>query len=121
VNTILAGLGVEAERPLIEVWNKLDRLETDDKDTALSRAAREDQVYPVSALTGEGMSDLLDAVKTALNAETFQTTLALGFDEGRKRAWLFEHGLVEEEQQTDEGFTLNIRWTQKQAAQFQDT
>jgi GTP-binding protein HflX len=45
--------------------------------------------------------------------------LHLGFADGKKRAWLFDQDLVEQEQQTDDGFEISVRWTAKQEAQFQ--
>jgi GTP-binding protein HflX len=51
---------------------------------------------------------------------THVTTLHLGFDEGRKRAWLFEKDLVEAETQTEDGFDLTLRWSARQEAQFKD-
>jgi GTP-binding protein HflX len=44
--------------------------------------------------------------------------IVLGFDEGRKRAWLFAQDVVVEETQTDDGFALRVRWSDKQKAKF---
>ena len=58
--------------------------------------------------------DFLDAVSRRLTPDKTQSELVLGFDEGRARAWLFEQGLVRDEQQTQEGFSLSISWTARQ-------
>ena len=55
MQTILASLGVAEEAPIIEVWNKVDLLEGDDRDAVLTQAARMDDLFAVSALTGEGL------------------------------------------------------------------
>lgn len=118
VRTILSNLGVPDTTPQIEVWNKIDRIFPDDRAALRARAARDDDVVTLSAVTGEGMEDFLAAVTAALDAEKHDTTLALGFDEGRKRAWLFERGLVTREDQTEDGFRLDVTWSRKQEAQF---
>ncbi|MGR3501188.1 GTPase HflX [Pseudaestuariivita sp.] len=120
VATILAELGVDETKPMLEVWNKLDRLDPEARETATTQAARLDQTHLVSAITGAGMDPLLDAIKDQLAAGTSTETLHLTFDQGRARAWLFDQGVVEEESQIDEGFTVSVRWTKKQASQFKD-
>jgi len=42
----------------------------------------------------------------------------LGFDDGRRRAWLYDHGLVEAEEQGEDGYVLTVRWSARQEAQF---
>ena len=64
------------------------------------------------------MTALVEAIADAITETTHETELHLRFDEGRKRAWLFDRGLVEGETQTEEGFTLQVRWSTKQEAQF---
>lgn len=118
VRTILNGLGVPDETPQLEIWNKIDKLDDEARAAHQARAARDPDIVTLSAVTGEGMDDFLDAITRMLDAEKHDTALVLGFDEGRKRAWLFERGLVTQEAQTEEGFALEINWTRKQEAQF---
>ncbi|MCJ7873786.1 GTPase HflX [Marinovum sp. 2_MG-2023] len=118
VRAILGGLGVPESTPQLEIWNKIDRLPDDEREALLTRAARNDAIVPMSAVTGEGMDVFLAAVTRALDAEKHDVDLVLGYDQGRKRAWLFERGLVTAEDQTEEGYALRISWTRKQEAQF---
>jgi GTPase len=120
VEAILAELGVDGEVPLFEVWNKTDLLDAEARDAVLNEAARKDHVLPVSALTGDGIEALLDRVSLALEEEKTTRELTLGFGEGRKRAWLHEEGVVEREEQTDEGFRVAVRWTARQERRFRD-
>jgi GTPase len=106
--------------PLFEVWNKTDLLDAEARDAVLNEAARKDHVLPVSALTGDGIEALLDRVSLALEEEKTTRELTLGFGEGRKRAWLHEEGVVEREEQTDEGFRVAVRWTARQERRFRD-
>ncbi|WP_297774736.1 GTPase HflX [uncultured Roseovarius sp.] len=120
VATILESLGVRDTTPQIEVWNKIDRLADDARAAAMTQAARQDGVLALSAITGQGIDDLVSAVTQALSDVTHESELHLRFDEGRKRAWLFEKDLVEDERQTEDGFALRVRWSARQEAQFND-
>ncbi|MHA6345827.1 GTPase HflX [Roseivivax sp. CAU 1761] len=118
VHAILASLGV-TDTPQLEIWNKVDLLDAEARDAAEGRAGRSDVIHTVSALTGEGLGALLDVVAQTLEGEIHEVELTLGFDAGRQRAWLFERGLVEDERQSEAGYVLKVRWTAKQAAQFE--
>ena len=45
--------------------------------------------------------------------------MTLGFEEGRKRAWLFEQHLVQGETRTDEGYRLDVRWSDRDRGRFE--
>lgn len=119
VATILSDLGVGNERVQIELWNKLDALPEDAADAARARAAREENVFAISALTGEGIAPLLEHVAETLQATVTVETLVLPYADGRKRAWLFEQDVVQDETQDEHGFGLNVRWTAIQKARFE--
>ncbi len=119
VQAILDSLGVTEETPQVELWNKIDQLPQEALQAAQARAARDPGIFAVSALTGEGLDDFLEAVTAALGAERRREEVTLGFDEGRRRAWLFEKGLVEEEAQTEEGFRLTLNWSASDKARFE--
>jgi GTPase len=119
VRDILHTLGVTETTPMLEVWNKTDAMDDEDREAAFARAARDDRVFATSALTGEGLGPLLDAVCQVLEGERRVETLHLNFDEGRKRAWLFEKALVDSETQDDTGYSLTVRWSAKEARQFE--
>ena len=118
VMAILQSLGVAEEAPLIEVWNKVDLLEGDARDAVLTQAARTDDLYAVSAITGEGMDRLLAAIPDQLKDPRSEEKLSLTFAEGRKRAWLFEAGIVTNEVQTETGYDLTVFWTSLQKERF---
>ncbi|RKF17149.1 GTPase HflX [Roseovarius spongiae] len=118
VEAILENLKVPESTPRIEIWNKIDLVDADARAALLTRAARKDEVQALSAVTGEGMDALVERISAALTAGTRAAHLHLRFDEGRKRAWLFERGLVEHEEQTETGFALDVRWSARDAAQF---
>ncbi len=119
VREILNSLGVTDTTPLLEVWNKTDAMDPEARAAAHARAERDDSVFATSALTGDGLDALLAAVNRALEGDRREAVIHLGFDEGRKRAWLFDKALVEEETQDETGYTLKVRWSAKDARQFE--
>lgn len=118
VRDIMSSLGVEEERPTFEVWNKLDLLTSDQADAARARAARDDSIFAISAISGEGIEALLAAITMKLQGQKREAQLSLSFADGKKRAWLFEQDLVSRETQTDEGFDVTVRWTADQEAKY---
>ncbi|MEO1106545.1 MAG: GTPase HflX [Pseudomonadota bacterium] len=118
VQAILTALGVDDERLMLEVWNKTDLLETDEKVATLARAERDPAIFAISAVTGDGVDPLLAEMARKLQGVRHQITLSLGFSEGDKRAWLFRQDVVRSEEQTEDGFEITVLWTEKQAAQY---
>ncbi|KIC44526.1 GTPase HflX [Ruegeria sp. ANG-S4] len=118
VEAILSSLGVEEDRPRLEVWNKIDLLTGEDREATLARADRDASIFAISAVTGEGVGPLLAEIATQLQGVRHETTLDLSFAEGDKRAWLFRQDVVRDEKQTDDGFRVTVLWTDKQAAQY---
>jgi GTP-binding protein HflX len=98
VEKVLDELGIAAsDRRLIEVWNKIDCLDIEARARVLNLAERrrEDrQLVAVSALTGEGMDNLLTAIETRLGES--RQTIAVSVDpaDGAGLSWLYRHAEV---------------------------
>ena len=120
VADILTSLGVKAETPLFEVWNKLDLVDPAARAALSVQATRSETVFALSALTGEGLPRLLDAVSSAFEEEKSDRELRLGFEDGRRRAWLHEEGVVQAERQTRTGYRIAVRWTARQESRYRD-
>ncbi|WP_294928031.1 GTPase HflX [uncultured Paracoccus sp.] len=122
VGEILESLGVEEDVPLIEVWNKIDALGPETRAALRRTDARTEGVQAVSALTGEGLDDLLlsieSALAVALDDPLADASVTLDLHDGRRRAWLHQQGVVTGERITDEGVRLDLRWTRRQQAAF---
>ncbi|KIC48711.1 GTPase HflX [Tateyamaria sp. ANG-S1] len=118
VRTILSDLGVGEGREMVEVWNKIDLLPEEEADAARARAERDEGVFAMSAITGEGIDALLADVAATLQGSVSEETLLLPYAEGRKRAWLFEQDVVQAERQGEDGFEFDVRWTAIQKARF---
>jgi GTP-binding protein HflX len=120
VADILTSLGVKAETPLFEVWNKLDLVDPAARAALSVQATRSETVFALSALTGDGLPRLLDAVSSAFEEEKSDRELRLGFEQGRRRAWLHEEGVVKAERQTRTGYRIAVRWTARQESRYRD-
>lgn len=118
VAAILADLGIDENRPQLEIWNKIDLLPEEARDGAVSRAEREAGIFAISATEGTGLPELLDAIALHLQGARSEETVHLDFADGRKRAWLFAQDVVQGETQDEDGFHLTVFWTEKQKAQF---
>lgn len=118
VHTILADLGVSDQSAQLEVWNKLDLLDPAQREARQTEADRNASIFATSALTGQGMEEMLAAVSNALSPPRTQSVLTLSHSEGRKRAWLFEQGVVEDETPGQESTELTVLWTARQQKAF---
>jgi GTPase len=118
VAEILASLGVKEATPQVEVWNKLDLVDPSARAALAASAAGRPDVFPISALTGEGLDPLLAAISRTFDEAKTDFTLTLPFAEGRKRAWLHEEGVVTAEEETEDGHRLTLRWTARQESRY---
>ena len=100
VEKILHELGIEPRkevndrRSLIEVWNKIDRLDSAARERLANIAARRepaDRPALVSATTGEGLEDLADLIETRLAANREVIELHLDPADGAGVSWLYRH------------------------------
>ena len=118
VRKILTTLGVPEDAPMVEVWNKIDLLDEDSRIAAQTEADRKDDLFAISAVTGNGMDDLLVSLAEHLKDPRREEVIELTFAQGRERAWLFDAGIVTNEELTEKGYTLNIFWTILQKERF---
>ncbi|WP_439104768.1 GTPase HflX [Celeribacter marinus] len=117
---ILSDLGIKENAPMIEVWNKIDKLDDEARLARLERAETDDNVFAISAVTGEGVKSLLDAVSAYFEEDKIEREIVVPFSEGKKRAWLFAEGVVLGEAASEEGYVLTVLWTPRQEKQFRE-
>lgn len=115
--------------PIIEVWNKWDLL-APDHAAALWHAAREaahddEVVVPLSALTGEGCEELLEAAGRLLTGDAREHLFHIAARDGQRLAWLYAHGEVlsdEDAQEAAEGGEpmrrICVRLTEREFGRF---
>jgi len=108
VEEVLSALGIDPneEQRLIEVWNKIDRLDTDGRARLKNLAERrpEDQrPVPVSALSGQGIDDLVKAIEARLGMRRVVLDLVVDPADGAGISWLYRHTEVMEKSLGDNG------------------
>ncbi|KAJ56772.1 GTPase HflX [Actibacterium mucosum KCTC 23349] len=118
VETILTELGVRENVPRIEVWNKTDLLPDDQREALSKRAERAEDIFALSAYEGTGLTPWIEAVTAALDDARHDSTLNLPYADGRRRAWLYDQGVVRDEVQGEDGVTLQVHWTARQEKAF---
>jgi GTP-binding protein HflX len=113
------GLGETGDTTMIDVWNKIDLMEGEARDALVNRADRDPLKIITSAVSQMGLSELLDLIDDNLGEIVTKDVVRLAFAEGKRRAWLFEQNIVEDETLTDIGYDVTVVWTERQAAVFQ--
>lgn len=120
VMKILSDLGIKEDAPMFEVWNKIDLLDDAARAARIERAAAQDDKFAISAVTGEGIDELLTAISAYFEEEKIRRDIVVPFADGKKRAWLFEQGIVEAETSEEDGYHLTVLWTPRQEKTFRD-
>ncbi|MFO1112030.1 MAG: GTPase HflX [Bradyrhizobium sp.] len=116
VDAVLRQLGIDptanSGQRIIEVWNKIDRFDPEERENLRNIAARrppERPCYLVSAHTGEGIDALLAAIEDRLAAT--RTTLDLSIDaaDGAGISWLHRNAEVLNKELHDGRFAMTVR------------
>ncbi|MBB4608647.1 GTPase HflX [Sphingomonas yabuuchiae] len=94
VEAVLTEIGVDPETPRFEAWNKIDLIEGDARQDVLVDAERRPNIVAVSAMTGEGIDDLIEQVAAALTSGHRRYRVTLDAGDGAGAAWLHAHGEV---------------------------
>ena len=119
VNAVLQQLDADAV-PQIRVYNKIDKL--DRKPRMTSNRAGEGRAVWISAVTGEGLPLLKEAIAQRLCKRTVQRYVRLEPSQGRQRAKLFELGAVLNEEVLEDGsWLLELKLTEKDLQRFLKT
>ena len=106
---MLAEIGVDPDTPRIEAWNKLDALDDVSRSEVIEDAHAKTGVVAISALTGEGVDDLVAAAAARLTAGHRRFRLTLDPADGAGAAWLHQHGEVLDHWMADDGAHYEVR------------
>jgi GTPase len=124
----------EPKPPIIEAWNKLDAVDADQRTYLVGRArasglganglgtspGKSHEAVCISAITGEGLSELFEAIDAELSVNTQPFDIVLGPEHGEARAWLFRKGGVvhEDDGHEDGSVRLSVRLSPEDSARF---
>ena len=127
---VLSDLGVvdpetgESEIPILEVWNKLDLVDDEDREDLISAAQSREDVVLVSALSGHGVEELLTQVGAMLTSQASEIRVKIPASDGKRIAWLYAHGDVLADEDAGEGEggpmrELTVRLNVKEQGQYE--
>lgn len=124
VEAVLRELGAIEEgagTPLIEALNKIDALSAEARDTLRTRAAgaERSRQYPVSAVTGEGVERLLEAIGAVLGQAGTAREVSVPLSDGATIAWLYRHGEVRNRRDDGEVALLTVALDAAAVAQLE--
>ncbi|WP_111561431.1 GTPase HflX [Rhizobium sp.] len=120
---ILKDLGIdeaEGEKRIIEVWNKIDRLEPENHEAIVQKAEGARNVVAVSAVTGEGVDALMEEISRRLSGVLTETTVVLPVDKLALLPWLYDHAIVDSREDNEDGsVTLDLRLSETEATELE--
>ncbi|MDQ8030011.1 MAG: GTPase HflX, partial [Brevundimonas sp.] len=94
-------------RKILEVWNKIDLLDDEARETILGHAERlraQGKAVAVSAWTGEGIDPLRETIAGLIDDDP-ESEFTLEPQQGEALAWLYANGRVTGRETDDEGRT----------------
>ncbi|CCV13628.1 GTPase HflX [Mesorhizobium sp. STM 4661] len=117
VERILADLGVDAgdAKRVIEVWNKIDRLDEGNRARLLADGTDGNKTPPIaiSAATGEGIDALKAIIETRVSGELATLTITLTPAQFGLVDWLYRNGdIVSRADNEDGSVTVSLKATQ---------
>ncbi len=120
---ILTDLGIDekarSER-IIEVWNKIDRLDTEARESLVQKAENTSNTAAVSAITGEGVDSLLDEIGNRLSGVMTECTVVLTAQKLALLPWVYEHAIVDGREDMEDGsVSLDLRLTATEAEELE--
>jgi GTPase len=124
VEKVLHDLGAIEEgggSQLIEALNKIDVLPPDRRRVLETRSAagpERERQFAVSALSGEGVDQLLEAIEAFLNRQAEAREVAVPLSDGATIAWLYRHGEVRSRRDDDEIAHLTVALDEAARAQL---
>ncbi len=123
VMRILSDLGIdekEAAKRIIEVWNKIDRLDPEAHEAIAERAAGRENVMAVSAISGEGVDALMDEISRRLSGVLTETSIVIPADQLSIVSWVYSNAVVDGREDNEDGsVTLDVRMSEAEAAEFE--
>ncbi len=116
VMSVLASLGIAETAPMLTVLNKIDALDPDARAAAIGRG--DEMTVAASALDGQGVGELRQRMAEMLRGGSRIYSIRLSAGDGRRLAWLHEHGEVIARDADDHGLALQVRLSDADHARF---
>lgn len=100
----------DRETPIITIWNKIDRLQMEEREEGkegepATKSGNDQRPLETSAITGEGIDQLLDKLEQMLAKEEIKLQLSLKPHQGRALNWLYQNAEVKQGTTGEDGAT----------------
>ncbi|SEM60419.1 GTP-binding protein HflX [Sphingomonas gellani] len=118
VEAVLTEIGVSDLTPHIEAWNKIDLLDPETRIEREGEAAIREDIWPISAMTGEGLDQLRSAVADRLTSGHRRYVVPLAIADGAAQAWLHAHGDVIGSTTTEDEVVIEVRLAPRDYERF---
>src|SRR3546814_19414299 len=103
----------------VEVLNKIDLLDGEERERVAQQAVRAGSVVAVSALTGEGETELLATIDRHIARAEEVVHFTVDAGNGAAIAWLYEHGNVLDRQDDGEIARIAVGLAPADRARFE--
>ncbi|MCP8893394.1 GTPase HflX [Shinella daejeonensis] len=119
---ILTDLGIDEKdraQRILEVWNKIDRLEPEARAALVQKAESQPNVIAVSAVNGEGVDRLLSEINERLSGVLVYRSAVVPLEKLQLLPWIYDHSIVDAREDLEDGnVRLELRLTETEAAEL---
>ncbi len=121
VEAVLSDLGLKekVDCELIEALNKIDMFEPDDRQMICNQKKWKDKEWPISAVTGEGIKELLFCIEETLNKDRQLYKLMIPIEDGKTLARLYQKGQIVRRTDNEKTITLFVKLKPEDVSLFQ--
>ena len=120
VYAILAQLGIaqDGREKVLEVWNKIDLLEPEALEAIrATRTGGENAPILVSAVSGEGMGDLLAAIEARIGGNAQESEIHIGVNQMNRLGWVYANcEVLHRADEEDGSIRMRVRVASSNAA-----
>jgi GTPase len=112
------GMAEMLDDALIEVLNKIDLLDEEERTALRGQASRNRDAVAISAATGEGCGELLETVDRRVAEDRLTVALEVPIDDGASLAWLYANGEVIDRRDDEASAHLTVRISEADLGRF---
>jgi len=113
VFNVLRRLGIDIgdEGLYLEVLNKLDLLDDDQKEIVLNECDRRPDLIGMSAVSGEGVETFLTRVEEQITSKQKILTVTVPSEDGASLSWIYRNGTVLDRTDQEEFVILEVKFS----------
>lgn len=112
VLSVLKGLGledIEKQNNYIELWNKIDILNSESRIFVEEQSRRNKNIIPISAITGEGCIDFLKMIDNKISSQSKLIEIKVPCSDGKTISWLYRHSEIISSENVNEYQVIKIK------------